>query len=104
PRAPAALWRGATAIASQVGAPVEEGHARRALGVDLAFLGDLEGGIEQLRAACRIAETVAKVDDLARALTALAGVLETFGRLEEASTVALEGAGGADRQGRTGGQ
>ena len=67
----------------QVDAPVEESHARRALGVDLAFLGDLEGGIEQLRAACRIAETVAKVDDLARALTSLAGVLETFGRLEE---------------------
>ncbi len=94
-----ALCEEAIAIASQVGAPVEEGHARRALGVDLAFLGDLEGGIEQLRAACRIAETVAKVDDLARALTALAGVLEVFGRLEEATTVALEGAEVAGRQG-----
>ena len=68
-----ALCEEAIAIASQVDAPVEESHARRALGVDLAFLGDLEGGIEQLRAACRIAETVAKVDDLARALTSLAG-------------------------------
>jgi len=94
-----ALCEEAIAIASQVGAPVEEGHARRALGVDLAFLGDLEGGIEQLRAACRIAQTVAKADDLARALTALAGVLETFGRLEEATTVALEGAEVAGRQG-----
>ena len=94
-----ALCEEAIAIASQVGAPVEESHARRALGVDLAFLGDLEGGIEQLRAACRIAETAAKVDDLARALTALSGVLEAFGRLEEATTVALEGAEVADRQG-----
>ena len=73
-----ALCEEAIAIARQVGAPVEESHARRALGVDLAFLGDLEGGIQQLRHACRIAEKVAKVDDLARALTALAGVLETF--------------------------
>jgi DNA-binding CsgD family transcriptional regulator len=94
-----ALCEEAIAIASQVGAPVEESHARRALGVDLAFLGDLEGGIEQLRAACRIAEKVAKVDDLARALTALSGVLEAFGRLEEAATVALEGADAAGRQG-----
>jgi len=94
-----ALCEEAIAIASQVDAPVEESHARRALGVDLAFLGDLEGGIEQLRAACRIAEAVAKVDDLARALTSLAGLLETFGRLEEATTVALEGAEMASRQG-----
>ncbi|HZD01453.1 MAG TPA: AAA family ATPase [Actinomycetes bacterium] len=86
-----ALCEEAIAIATQVGAPVEEGHARRALGVDLAFLGDLEGGIEQLRQACRIAETAAKADDLARALTALAGVLEAFGRLEEATSVGLEG-------------
>jgi DNA-binding CsgD family transcriptional regulator len=94
-----ALCEEAIAIASQAGAQVEESHARRALGVDLAFLGDLEGGIEQLRAACRIAGAVAKVDDLARALTALSGVLETFGRLEEAATVALEGADAAGRQG-----
>jgi len=93
------LCEEAIAIASQVDAPVEESHARRALGVDLAFLGDLEGGIEQLRAACRIAETVGKVDDLARALTSLAGVLEVFSRLEEAATVAVEGAEVADRQG-----
>jgi DNA-binding CsgD family transcriptional regulator len=93
------LCEEAIAIASQVDAPVEESNARRALGVDLAFLGDLEGGIEQLRAACRIAETVAKVDDLARALTSLAGVLEVFSRLEEAATVAVEGAEVADRQG-----
>ncbi|HEY4789821.1 MAG TPA: response regulator transcription factor, partial [Actinomycetes bacterium] len=93
------LCEEAIAIASQVDAPVEESHARRALGVDLAFLGDLEGGIEQLWAARRIAETVAKVDDLARTLTSLAGVLEVFGHLEEAVTVALEGAEVADRQG-----
>ena len=94
-----ALCEEAIAIARQVGAPVEESHARRALGVDLAFLGDLEGGIQQLRHACRIAEKVAKVDDLARALTALSGVLEAFGRLEEAATVAMEGSRAAGRQG-----
>ncbi len=94
-----ALCEEAIAIADQVGAAVEEGHARRALGVDLAFLGDLDGGIEQLRQACRIAATVGKADDVARALTALSGVLEVFGRLEEATTVALEGAEAAGRQG-----
>ena len=72
--------------------PVEEGDARRALGVDLAFLGDLEAGVRELTEARRIAEAVGRVDEVARCYATLSGLLEAFGRLEAAATVALEGA------------
>jgi DNA-binding CsgD family transcriptional regulator/tetratricopeptide (TPR) repeat protein len=93
------LCQEAIAIAGQVGALAEQVDARRALGVDLAFLGDLEAGVEQLAEARRIAETVGKVDQVARAFATLAGLLETFGRLEAAAEVALEGAEVAAGQG-----
>jgi DNA-binding CsgD family transcriptional regulator/tetratricopeptide (TPR) repeat protein len=86
------LCEEAITIAAKIGALAEEGDARRALGVDLAFLGDLEAGVEQLGEARRIAEAVGKVDDVARAFATLSGLLETFGRLEAAAEVALEGA------------
>src|SRR4029453_11739552 len=94
-----ALCEEAIAIAGQVGALVEEGDARRALGVDLAFVGDLEAGVGQLAEARRIAEAVGKVDQVARAFATLAGLLETFGRLEAAAELALEGAEVAAGQG-----
>ncbi len=89
----------AIAIARQIGALAEEGDARRALGVDLAFLGDLDAGVGQLSEARRIAEAVGKVDDVARALATLAGLLEAFGELEAATAVAVEGAELAASQG-----
>jgi hypothetical protein len=67
--------------------------------VDLAFLGDLEAGIEQLGEARRIAEAVGKVDEGARAFATLSGLLETFSELEAATAVALEGAKLAASQG-----
>ena len=94
-----ALCEEAIAIAGQVGALAEQVDARRALGVDLAFLGDLEAGVEQLAEARRIAEAVGKVDQVARAYATLAGLLETFGRLEAAAELALEGAEVAAGQG-----
>jgi DNA-binding CsgD family transcriptional regulator len=93
------LCEEAIAIARQVGALSEEGDARRALGVDLAFLGDLEAGVEQLTAARRIAETVGKVDEIARTFAVLSGMLEAFGELEGAAAIAVEGAEQAARQG-----
>ena len=86
-------------VARQIGALAEEGDARRALGVDLAFLGDLDAGVEQLRQARRIAEAVGKVDEVARSYAVLSGLLESFGELEEATAVALEGADLAVSQG-----
>ena len=86
-------------VARQIGALADEGDARRALGVDLAFLGDLDAGVEQLREARRIAEAVGKVDDVARSYAVLSGLLESFGELEEATAVALEGADLATSQG-----
>ncbi len=86
------LCEEAITIARQLGALAEEGDARRALGVDLAFLGDLEAGVGQLGEARRIAEAVGKVDEVARALAVLSSLLEAFGELEAATTVALEGA------------
>jgi DNA-binding CsgD family transcriptional regulator/tetratricopeptide (TPR) repeat protein len=93
------LCEEAIAIAREIGALAEEGDARRALGVDLAFLGDLEAGVGQLREARRIAEAVGKVEDVARAFATLSGLLEAFGELEAATAVALEGAELAASQG-----
>jgi DNA-binding CsgD family transcriptional regulator/tetratricopeptide (TPR) repeat protein len=86
------LCQEAITIAGQVGALAEQGDARRALGVDLAFLGDLPAGVEQLDQARRAAEAAGKVDEVARAFATLSGLLETFGELEAATAVALEGA------------
>jgi DNA-binding CsgD family transcriptional regulator/tetratricopeptide (TPR) repeat protein len=94
-----ALCEEAIAIAGQIGALVEQGDARRALGVDLAFLGDLQGGVEQLDQARRAAEAAGKVDEVARTFATLSGLLEAFGELEGATAVALEGAELAASQG-----
>jgi DNA-binding CsgD family transcriptional regulator len=93
------LCEEAIAIAGQIGALAEEGDARRALGVDLAFLGDLEAGVGQLGEARRVAEAVGKVDEVARAFATLSGLLEAFGELEAATAVALQGAELAASQG-----
>jgi DNA-binding CsgD family transcriptional regulator len=93
------LCEEAIAIARQVGALTEEGDARRALGVDVAFLGDLEAGVEQLTEARRIAHVVGKVEDVARAFAVSSGLLEAFGQLEGAASVAMEGAEQAAGQG-----
>jgi len=86
------LCEEAVAIASRIGASAEEGDARRVLGVALGFLGNLEAGVEQLHHARRIARAVGRVDEVARAFAVLSGLLEAFGRLEEAAAVAAEGA------------
>jgi DNA-binding CsgD family transcriptional regulator len=91
-RESAELCGEAIEIAQQLGAVAQEGDARRALGVDLSFLGDLDAGVKELREARRIAETLGRVDEVARCSATLAGLLESFGDLEGAVTVALRGA------------
>ena len=86
------LCEEAIRIAQEVGALAQEGDARKALGVDLAFLGDLEAGVQELTEARRIAEVVGRVDEVARCYAMLSGLLETLGALDAAATVALEGA------------
>ena len=86
------LCEEAIGIAKQLGALAQEGDARRALGVDLAFLGDLQAGVRELGEARRIAEAVGRVDEVARCCATLSGLLEAFGELGAAVTVALEGA------------
>ena len=89
----------AITIGRQVGARGEEGHARNTLGSALAFLGQPDEGVSQLQQALRIAEAIDGADDLARAHVNLSDVLLGLGRLEEAVTVALEGAEATRRLG-----
>jgi DNA-binding CsgD family transcriptional regulator/tetratricopeptide (TPR) repeat protein len=86
------LCEEAIAIAHELGALSQEGDARRSLGVDLAFLGDLKAGVRELTEARQIAQAVGRVDEVARCFATLSGLLETCGELEAATTVALEGA------------
>src|SRR4029453_4119778 len=75
------------------------GAARGALGGGLAFLGAREGGVGELAEAHRIVEAVGTVDQVARTFATWSGLLETFGGLEAAAGLALEGAEGAGRPG-----
>jgi DNA-binding CsgD family transcriptional regulator/tetratricopeptide (TPR) repeat protein len=80
----------AIALTAQVrDARSTEGHARNNLGCCLARLGDVEGGIAELRTAARIAtEEFEDVDDIARAAVNLQSVLFDAGRFAEALEVA----------------
>lgn len=90
----------AIAIARSARARAEEGHALNTLGFDLAQLGEVDRGVEHLRESRRLAEEIGDLDDVLRAYVNLAEVLLTAAnRLEEAATVALEGARRADSVG-----
>lgn len=82
----------AIAIARQVGAREQEGHALNTLGVDVAFLGDPERGVEYMLEARAIAEEVGNVDDIARTYPNLESLLALgAGRLSDAAQVCREG-------------
>jgi DNA-binding CsgD family transcriptional regulator/tetratricopeptide (TPR) repeat protein len=89
----------ALAAARQAGARREEGRALAFLGVELAQLGDADGGLAHLRDACRIAQEVADVDGFGWACFNVAWVSEGAGRLEGALAAALEGAEASRRPG-----
>jgi DNA-binding CsgD family transcriptional regulator len=82
----------AIAIARDVGARAEEGHALNTLGCDLAYLGEPVAAVAHLVLARRIAEEVGDLDDLARAYLNLSEVLaRPLNRMEEALELAREG-------------
>ena len=74
----------ALGIARAVGARDIEGHALNTRGADRAVIGEVNGGIEDLRAALAIAEEVGNIDDIGRAYANWIPSLDMAGRLEEA--------------------
>ncbi|HWC67402.1 MAG TPA: AAA family ATPase [Acidimicrobiales bacterium] len=83
----------AIAVATAVGAPFDEGHARHMLGLALVALGDTEGGIEELHRARVLAERNGDVADVAGTYVHLWRVLCENGRAEEMIRLATEAAG-----------
>ena len=83
----------ARAIASAASAPDEDalaefGHATCTLGMDVAYLGDLDRGIDLLKEASRIARKAGRLDDLMRAAANRTTLLDLDSRREEALEVA----------------
>jgi tetratricopeptide (TPR) repeat protein len=81
----------ALAIARQVGARAEEGHALNTLGVTATAYGHRATGIERLREPLRMAEELGEVDDVARAYVNLSDTLDQNGDVQDSVEIALEG-------------
>jgi ATP/maltotriose-dependent transcriptional regulator MalT len=96
---PRAACEHAIEVARAVGAKATEGHATNSLGVIKMGAGDFEGSERALREAMRIAEEVTDLDGIWRAYTNLSECLDEQGRVDEAATLALQGADRADRLG-----
>jgi DNA-binding CsgD family transcriptional regulator/tetratricopeptide (TPR) repeat protein len=80
----------AVALARRVGAPEIESHALNSLGTTIHYLGDLDGGIRDLREALEIGRRANSVDDVARAYANLVDVLNNSARLADAGALAEE--------------
>ncbi|HEU0244795.1 MAG TPA: LuxR C-terminal-related transcriptional regulator, partial [Candidatus Limnocylindrales bacterium] len=81
----------AIACASVAGAAAEESRARNMLGSDLVALGDIDGGIAQLREACRLADDTGQAHVRIVGHYNLALNLATADRLDEAIEAAEAG-------------
>jgi DNA-binding CsgD family transcriptional regulator/tetratricopeptide (TPR) repeat protein len=92
----------AIAVARQVGARAEEGHALTVLGTSLGTLGQIEAGIAYLEQAREIASELGEVADLVRAHMNLATVLEWSGRCADGAGLYLAGLDVARRFGAFG--
>ena len=79
----------AVAAARAAGEPEIESHALDSLGVTNVYLGELELGLTQLRAALDLAVRVGSVDEATRAQANIVDVLENSGRLDEAGDEAV---------------
>jgi DNA-binding CsgD family transcriptional regulator len=86
------LCERAIAVAREVGAREQEGHALNTMGVCIGGLGNRAAGDVHLRAAQRIAEEVGSIDDRCRAYVNRSDQIDQDGRVEEAAGMALEGA------------
>ena len=98
-----ARWaREAIASAQATGEPAlaELGHATCTLGVDDAYLGDLEGGLARLREAAALARRAGRLDDLMRSYANQTTLLELGSRRFEALAVVDEGIAEARRWGQ----
>ena len=84
--------RRALAMADASGGAAAKGRALNTLGVCLALTGEPSDGISALRQAADIAGRSGELEDIDRAYANLTYVLESCGRLEEALSVAREGA------------
>ena len=89
----------AAATAMAAGAPAEEGRARSNLGSDLASLGEIAAGIEQLEMARRIGEEHGLVDTLLPASANLAYQLIVADRFDDAVAAGAYGLEAATRYG-----
>ena len=90
----------AVKIALRVDAMAAESHARIALGVAMAMLGDVDDGVAELGKAAGLAEAAGSFEDRCRVAANLSYVLDHAGRLEHALRVAGEGLELARSQGR----
>ena len=94
--------RRAVEVASATGeeALAELGHATCTLGVDVAYGGDIEGGLALLRDAAAIARRAGRLDDLMRAYANHTTVLDLDSRRVQALAVVEEGIAEARRWGQ----
>ena len=98
-----ARWaRDAIAAARGTGpaALADLGHATCTLGVDAAYLGDLEGGLAMLGDAAAIARQAGRLDDLMRSYANQTTLLELDSRRTEALAIVDEGIAEARRWGQ----
>lgn len=98
-RESAAVCEEAITAARRADAPVEEGRALDMLGMDRFGIGDIDGGIAALEAACSIARTNDPGEGLIVGLHNLAYHLGLADRPDEALAAALEGIMAARRDG-----
>jgi DNA-binding NarL/FixJ family response regulator/tetratricopeptide (TPR) repeat protein len=94
-----AVCEAAAETAMAAGAPAEEGRARSNLGSDLASLGEIAAGIEQLELARRIGEEHGLVDTLLPASANLAYQLIVADRFDDAVAAGEQGLDAATRYG-----
>ena len=81
----------AVAVARRVGSLEIESHALNSLGTTIHYLGDIDGGIKDLRDALELGRRANSADDVARAYGNLVDVLNNSARLAEAGALAEEG-------------
>ncbi|CAN5843203.1 helix-turn-helix transcriptional regulator [soil metagenome] len=89
----AALAREARSVAAETGpaALAEAGHATCTLGVDTAYLGELDDGLALLEEATEIARRTGRLDDLMRAYANRTTLLDLDSRRDQALAVVNEG-------------
>jgi DNA-binding CsgD family transcriptional regulator len=78
---------------------VEQGHATCTLGVDWAYIGDIEGGLALLEEATVLSRACGKLDDVMRAYANRTTLLDLDSRREQALAVVSEGIAEASANG-----